>query len=73
MGHITHEALAASIVLTEYHDLIQDEVWCAACGDDFEVGHQALWVPFDGVNPRRGIVAVHLACYQGEPLDGEGE
>ncbi len=68
MKRITPRALAASFVLDRGHDLIEDGAWCAACGDEFEVGDQVLWVPFDGVDPRRGVTPIDLACYQGEPL-----
>ncbi|MCA1569277.1 MAG: hypothetical protein LC798_02935 [Chloroflexi bacterium] len=56
-------------VLDEYHDLIDESRDCAICGDKFEVGDKAVWVPA-GYGPKNAIVPVHLHCaVKGDEID----
>lgn len=67
---ITVEAVKSAWTLDEDDDLVEDEAWCAACGEPFEPDQQALEVydPLYDVAPHRAIVTIHLPCYQGEEL-----
>lgn len=65
-ARITSEVAAAATVLVEHDWLVDEDVICGTCGEEFEPGQQVLNVRspvYDGM-----VEDIHLRCYQGEEV-----
>lgn len=49
--------------LEDWHEVIEEEYRCCACGDEFEVGEQLVWEPSAWMPDVAGAVeAAHAHC-----------
>lgn len=67
---ITPEVAAAAYDLDDFSWIVEEELWCGTCGEDFAVGQQAIEVraPEQDVGRARAVETIHLRCYQGEEV-----